>query len=167
MKHLLLALTLSFTPNILFASIDAVAEVSSVELTMNDNFSKQPASILVKYIPFQGHKKKILSITVNWRGSKVVIPKEEFEGLTKLQIDKMQLKYGAYRDGRKYYYIDTLYGDPEKTSENGFKQVWLLMQGNAFIERKTFITLRLDKSTSHFKQLAHKLKGKAETATEK
>lgn len=167
MKTLLLAIIVSLLPNIVLGTSDAVAEISKIHLTITDHFSKEPAGITIECSPNQMGEKTIVSITVNWRGSTVTIPKEELDGLDKLQVDTMKLCYGMYQDGRKYFYIDTFFGDHEKTAKGGFKQVWLLMQGNKFIERKTFITLQTGPKSYHFKQLTQKFKGEAATNNEK
>ena len=167
MKSLILASIVSLLPGFVLASSDAVAEISRIKLTVADGASKEPAGITIEYSPDPKGGKTIASITVNWWGATVVIPKEEVDGLDKLQIDAMKLCYGVYPDGRQYFYIDTLFGDRDETAKDGFKQVWLLMQGNEFVERKTFITLRTGPDFYHFKQLTQKSKGKAASTVER
>lgn len=162
MKTLILLLAL-YAPFVK-ASSDAVAPRTSVELTCLDPSSSHPASILVKYQPIAP---KIESITVKWRGSVVVIPGEELADLPMLQIDAMRLRYGAYQDGSTYFYVDTFYGEKDEKAIGGYKQVWLLMQKDQFVERNTFVTVQTGPGMQHFKQLTNKLKGKPPTQTAK
>lgn len=166
MKTLALLLSL-----LLFAALPAVAssdwfgDLHKVSFSFVDN-TKKPAVVTLTYRasnyfePEPRPEKIVTSIQVVYRGRTIVIPGEELEGISKIQLNSIAFRNGVDQDGSPYCYIETLFGPPMKESEDGYQRVWFLMQ-DEYKSRRIIANL-----AGFFKATATKEKGKPEKKSE-
>lgn len=147
------------------AGFDWVGDLHKVSFSFVDN-AKRPALVILTYKasnyfhPEPRPEKVVTSIEVVYQGRTIVIPEEELEGISKIQLDSIAFRSGNYRDGSPYCYIETLFGSPMKESQDGFQRVWFLMEED-YKSRRTIANL-----PGFFKTTATKEKGKPEKKSE-
>lgn len=161
---LLLSLLLTATVPAV-ASADWFGDLRKVSFSFVDN-AKRPAVVTLNYKasnyfdPEPRPEKIVTSIHVVYQGRTIVIPEEELEGISEIQLDSIAFRNGVYQDGSEYCYIETLFGLPMKESQDGFQRVWFLMQED-YKSRRTIANL-----PGFFKTTAVKVKGGPEKKSE-
>lgn len=148
-----------------FASSDWFGDLHKVSFSFVDN-AKKPAVVILTYKasnyfePEPRPEKIVTSIQVVYQGRTIVIPEQELEGISKIQLDSIAFRNGIHQDGSPYCYIEALFGPPMKESQDGFQRVWFLMQED-YKSRRTIANL-----PGFFKTTATKEKGKPEKKSE-
>jgi hypothetical protein len=147
------------------ASADWFGDLRRVSFSFVDN-GKNAVEVTLKYKisnyfdPEPRPEKIVTSIQVVYLGKTIVIPAEELEGISKIQLDSIAFRNGTYQGGSPYCYIECLFGPPMKESEDGYQRVWFLMQ-DEYKSRRTIANL-----PGFFKTTAVKEKGKPEKKSE-
>ncbi len=167
MKTLALLLSLLLTAALpAVASSDWFGDLRKVSFSFVDN-AKKPAVVTLTYKasnyfePEPRPEKIVTSIQVVYQGRTIVIPEEELEGISKIQLDTIAFRNGFYQEsGAPYCYIECLFGPPMKESKDGFQRVWFLMQDD--YKRRDIIA----NLPGFFKTTAVKEKGKPEKKSE-
>ena len=161
MRLLAILLTLALVASLpAHASSDWFGDLRSVTFSFVDN-SKRRADVTLIYKesnyfePAPRPEKVVTSIQVIYRGRTIVIPEEELEGISKIQLGTIAFRNGVYQDGTPYCYIEALFGPPMKDSEDGFERVWFVMQ-EEYKRRDTIANL-----PHFFKTTSVKEKGKS------
>ncbi len=116
--------------------IDAVAYLKSVRMSYIGLNGKESSVEVVYTSPFK--RDKIESITIQFFDKAVVIPANELEGIENIQLDSMQLRFSQYEDGRRYCYVDSLFGPAVEGRKADYKRVWLLAVEGEYEMRRVF-----------------------------
>jgi len=169
MKRLVLLLSLFLAAAIpVLASSDWFGDLRRVTFSFIDH-AERPAEVTLtlkasNYFEPEPRPEKIVnSIQVVYCGRTIVIPEEELEGISKIQMDTIAFREGAYEDGSPYCYIEALFGPPMKESQDGYERVWFVIRED-YQRRDTIANLPHSFKTTSVKEKGKPVKRREQAA---